>query len=642
MDEYIKTTLEVPTNIRHYPNSPLQSIERLHKRPITSPETNSNNLPVSPISQELINDANMDRESIYSFDSVSTSGRLLDRLGLEDDDDNYDDDSYSMLNKRESMASIQTTGRLLDRLELDGSRMQPQVQNKMLPQQRNVLPIQPVNSLGDIRGLKNQLSPQALQRRLTELQKENHRHNVEEKVGEEELTKDECIKNEGKPNLVASVQKPIQTTMNNIQPPQKPQLAPAHLKHVPMNLVFKNTNNSAETIKSDAASLKKVDTQKSQTPEGNGPSSLSNSPMLSPNNSSFPSATSSPAISAASSTTSLRTLQNQYQSEPNVPTLSSLEMKTRANRSNSVRPISQRVQYVTRTPSAPAIRKRSDESTERLGMRVRSDSTNSNFLTSSIESASSQGTLTPPPSSSAQQQQQLLDLSNPEQRTNYALHLRSIGNHREASYQLQIAANIPFNYPKAMFLYAMALKYGQGVKQNDRHAIKWLTKCILLSSLSINSSNISIVIDKLNGLPLEDVVRLIMKNLRNTVDKDVHKNGQDPLSLYPIFLKLTKNQISKVVSVSRSKGDVVACSYFELGILLFNGSGSIEDGICCLEKAGSMGYIDAMVKLGEIWSQKSKSHKKDLNKAAAWLRLAELLGVKDIGNSWIYKDKYNK
>ena len=165
-------------------------------------------------------------------------------------------------------------------------------------------------------------------------------------------------------------------------------------------------------------------------------------------------------------------------------------------------------------------------------MRVRSDSTNSNFLTNSIESASSQGTLTPPPSSSAQQQQQLLDLSNPEQRTNYALHLRSIGNHREASYQLQIAANIPFNYPKAMFLYAMALKYGQGVKQNDRHAIKWLTKCILLSSLSINSSNISIVIDKLNGLPLEDVVRLIMKNLRNTVDKDVHKNGQDPLSLY--------------------------------------------------------------------------------------------------------------
>ena len=176
-------------------------------------------------------------------------------------------------------------------------------------------------------------------------------------MGEEELTKDECIKNEGKPNLVASVQKPIQTTMNNIQPPQKPQLAPAHLKHVPMNLVFKNTNNSAETIKSDAASLKKVDTQKSQTPEWNGPSSLSNSPMLSPNNSSFPSATNSPAISAASSTTSLRTLQNQYQSEPNVPTLSSLEMKTRANRSNSVRPISQRVQYVTRTPSAPAIRK---------------------------------------------------------------------------------------------------------------------------------------------------------------------------------------------------------------------------------------------------------------------------------------------
>ncbi|RCK56562.1 Protein DSF2 [Candida viswanathii] len=625
MGEYIRTSLEAPSNIQEYPSSPLQSIERLHRRSPSATATavpNSTTSPTSPISQQLINDADMDRESIYSFDSVSTSGRLLDRLGLEDDDENFEDDSYSMINKRESMASIQTTGRLLDRLELDGSRTQPHVQNKMLPQQRSVLPIQPVNNLADIRGLKNQQNPQALQRRLTELLKQRPSEQPE-----------------GKPNLVASVQKPIQRTMNNIQQPQKPQQAPAHLKHVPMNLVFKNMNNSAETIKSDAASLKKVDTQKSQTPEVSRPPSIANvpSPLLSPNNSNPSSGASSPALSASSSTASLRTLQNQYLSDPNVPTLSSLEVKTRTNRSNSVRPQSQRPTNVTRTPSAPAIRRRSNESTETVGMRVRSDSTNSNSSFSTINSNTSQGTLT-----SASTAKQLIDLSNPYHRTSYALQLRSIGNHREASYQLQIAANEPNNYPKAMFLYAMALKFGQGVKQNDRHAIKWLTKCILLSSLSINAHNISIVIEKLNGLPLDDVVKLIMKNLRNTVDKDVHQNGQDPLILYPIFLKLTKTQIAKVVSISRSKGDVVACSYHELGMLFINGCGQEEDGICCLQKAGSMGYIDAMVKLGEIWSQKTKTHKKDLNKAAAWLRLAELLGVKDIGNSWIYKAKYNK
>ncbi|RCK61071.1 Protein DSF2 [Candida viswanathii] len=626
MGEYIRTSLEAPSNIQEYPSSPLQSIERLHRRSPSATATsapNSTTSPTSPISQQLINDANMDRESIYSFDSVSTSGRLLDRLGLEDDDENFEDDSYSMINKRESMVSIQTTGRLLDRLELDGSRTQPHVQNKMLPQQRSVLPIQPVNNLADIRGLKNQQNPQALQRRLTEL--------LKQRPSEQQP--------EGKPNLVASVQKPIQRTMNNVQPPQKPRQAPAHLKHVPMNLVFKNMNNSAETIKSDAASLKKVDTQKSQTPEVSRPPSIANvpSPLLSPNNSNPSSGASSPALSASSSTASLRTLQNQYLSDPNVPTLSSLEVKTRTNRSNSVRPQTQRPTNVTRTPSAPAIRRRSSESTETVGMRVRSDSTNSNSSFNTINSNTSQGTLT-----SASTAKQQIDLSNPDHRTNYALQLRSVGNHREASYQLQIAANEPNNYPKAMFLYAMALKFGQGVKQNDRHAIKWLTKCILLSSLSINAHNISIVIEKLNGLPLDDVVKLIMKNLRNTVDKDVHQNGQDPLILYPIFLKLTKTQIAKVVSISRSKGDIVACSYHELGMLLINGCGQEEDGICCLQKAGSMGYIDAMVKLGEIWSQKTKTHKKDLNKAAAWLRLAELLGVKDIGNSWIYKAKYNK
>ena len=50
-------------------------------------------------------------------------------------------------------------------------------------------------------------------------------------------------------------------------PIQNPQQAPAHLKHVPMNLVFRNTNNSTETIKSDMASLKKFETRKSVVPE---------------------------------------------------------------------------------------------------------------------------------------------------------------------------------------------------------------------------------------------------------------------------------------------------------------------------------------------------------------------------------------
>ena len=59
-----------------------------------------------------------------------------------------------------------------------------------------------------------------------------------------------------------------------------------------------------------------------------------------------------------------------------------------------------------------------------------------------------------------------------------------------------------------------------------------------------------------------------------------------------------------------------------------------------LSKAASLGSSEAMVKLGELWSSKSKHFKKDLHQAAAWLRLGELFDSRIIGNSWIYKEKY--
>lgn len=55
-----------------------------------------------------------DTASIYSFESVSTSGRLLDRLDLDSED--FDED---FLRRRESYVLLQSTGRLLDRLGLE-------------------------------------------------------------------------------------------------------------------------------------------------------------------------------------------------------------------------------------------------------------------------------------------------------------------------------------------------------------------------------------------------------------------------------------------------------------------------------------------------------------------------------------------
>ncbi|KAI5963806.1 uncharacterized protein KGF55_002686 [Candida pseudojiufengensis] len=239
----------------------------------------------------------------------------------------------------------------------------------------------------------------------------------------------------------------------------------------------------------------------------------------------------------------------------------------------------------------------------------------------------------------------------PKEKSIIALELRSKGNHRESSYQLQILANDPFNYPKAMYHYAIALKYGYGLKQNYASSVKWICKCILVSTVDGKGNHEteqqlkSNLIVKLNKITPTEIVDLIIKDLRNTFETDPYGNGSNPESLYLTFKKFDKNQINRIISNNKSKSDVLALSYYELGkYLLSNNIQMSKDdemnGIICLSKSASLGNVDAMEQLGEIWTTKTKNHKKDLFKAAAWLRSSELFGVKSIGNSWIYKDKY--
>lgn len=231
----------------------------------------------------------------------------------------------------------------------------------------------------------------------------------------------------------------------------------------------------------------------------------------------------------------------------------------------------------------------------------------------------------------------------PEARTKLALQFRNIGKHREALYQLQIAALPPNNFPKAMFLYAMALRFGLGVKQNDRLCIKWLGKCILMFS---QPKALADIVDKLNALQPEELVKLIVKKLAYDTQKDPVNNGSDPYQLFDQMSRLSKTDILKIANTSKNQSDILAVAYFELANAVLNGWGlnhkEEAQGIKLLLKSAAMGYVQAMMQLGEIWTTKSKTRKKDLNKAAVWLRLLELFGAKSMGNSWIYKSKYMK
>ncbi|RLV94008.1 Protein DSF2 [Spathaspora sp. JA1] len=429
-----------------------------------------------------------DRESIYSFESVSTNGRLLDRLELGEEGEEYDEHEFEF----NDAASTYSTGRILDRLQLGRRGM-------------NNPPVKP--------GLKT----------------------VERNIKIANLHQNQ-LRNMSQSGLVTQ-----------------------HIRHVPMNLVFQNTNTSVDTIESNMASLNKTDTNNSSSNSTN----------------------------------------------------------------NNTTPMPQESTQSLVSEDSPSISPTSDASQTTIPLVPEPKRVNSDSSTSSLKNES----------------------LTPEARISLAQEYRKIGKHREASYQLQIAANEPFNNTKAMYYYSSALHFGHGVKQNDRHAIHWLSKCLLLNFPHINSSNVTIILNKLNTLTIEELVQLIMKNLQVTRNKDEHLNGNDPIMLYPIFKSFSPKQISKIIYICKHKLDITSTAYHELGNFLLNGWGLDHKdelaGIACLSKAGSMGNIDSMIQLGDIWCNKTKYHKKDLHKAAGWLRLSELFGIESIGNSWIYKEKYS-
>lgn len=84
----------------------------------------------------------------------------------------------------------------------------------------------------------------------------------------------------------------------------------------------------------------------------------------------------------------------------------------------------------------------------------------------------------------------------------------------------------------------------------------------------------------------------------------------------------------------------------ECGISYLKGYGvpDVDEfkGLKFLEKAASLNHVDSMCLCGIIWSQKSPNRKKDINRAAAWFRLADKRGANLIGSEWIYKKKYTK
>ncbi|KAJ6133580.1 hypothetical protein N7471_008795 [Penicillium samsonianum] len=167
------------------------------------------------------------------------------------------------------------------------------------------------------------------------------------------------------------------------------------------------------------------------------------------------------------------------------------------------------------------------------------------------------------------------------------------GSLSESTYHLRVAAKQ--DHPTGMLLYALACRHGWGMRSNEKEGVRWLRKAV-------------------------DSVGLEM-----LADPDAPG-------------------ASKAKELQKAYRVQFALSIYELGVSYLNGWGIEQDkslALRCFEIAGQWGDVDAMAEAGFCYAQ-GVGCKKDMKKAARFYRQAESKGMSMVGNSWIYKDKYNE
>ncbi|KAJ5970499.1 uncharacterized protein N7479_000417 [Penicillium vulpinum] len=167
------------------------------------------------------------------------------------------------------------------------------------------------------------------------------------------------------------------------------------------------------------------------------------------------------------------------------------------------------------------------------------------------------------------------------------------GSLSESTYHLRVAAKQ--NHPTGMLLYALACRHGWGMRSNEKEGVRWLRKAV-------------------------DSVGLEM-----LADPDAPG-------------------ASKAKELQKAYRAQFALSIYELGVSYLNGWGIEQDkplALRCFEIAGQWGDVDAMAEAGFCYAE-GVGCKKDMKKAARFYRQAESKGMSMVGNSWIYKDKYNE
>ncbi|KAF3912477.1 hypothetical protein ABW20_dc0104731 [Dactylellina cionopaga] len=182
---------------------------------------------------------------------------------------------------------------------------------------------------------------------------------------------------------------------------------------------------------------------------------------------------------------------------------------------------------------------------------------------------------------------------SPEEHLDLGIPLHEKGSYAESTYHFRLSA-LGGN-TTGMLMYALALRHGWGMRANQAEAFNWLRKAAALAQEEMASAE------------------------------------KDPSRPKPTWWE------------SKSMRSKFALTTYELGMSYTNGWGCAEDksmGLRYFEIAANWGDVDALSEAGYAYAN-GQGCKKDLRKSARYYRMAAENGVSMVGNSWIWKEKYD-
>ncbi|KAK6338485.1 hypothetical protein TWF730_002548 [Orbilia blumenaviensis] len=181
----------------------------------------------------------------------------------------------------------------------------------------------------------------------------------------------------------------------------------------------------------------------------------------------------------------------------------------------------------------------------------------------------------------------------PEEHLNIGIPLHEKGSFAESTYHFRLSAM--GGNTTGMLMYALALRHGWGRRANQAEAFTWLRKAAAIAQEEMASAE------------------------------------KDPTKPKPTWWE------------SKSMRSKFALMTYELGMSYTNGWGCSEDkatGLRYFEIAANWGDVDALSEAGYAYAN-GQGCKKDLKKSAKYYRMAAENGVSMVGNSWIWKEKYD-